>query len=257
MEVTKNHKWTREQLLVAFTLYTQTSFGRLHSRNPDIIKYAKLIGRTPSALAMKLVNIASLDPVIVNSGRKGLQAASKMDKAMWQEMNDNWEAFWTQSELVMVNISKQTLEPKEKLNPAITSYSAENKSIISSSRYGQNSFRKAVLSAHEEQCCITGISNTKLLVASHIIPWAEDKSNRLNPRNGLCLSNLHDKAFDSGLLTLNESLEVVLSKELRNDQSLYNKASFILFEGKRIQVPKKFAPDQEFLSHHRQHIFQA
>lgn len=38
--------WTRDQLLVAFTLYSQLPFGKLHSRNPDIIHYAKLIGRT-------------------------------------------------------------------------------------------------------------------------------------------------------------------------------------------------------------------
>jgi len=57
--------WTRLQLLVAFNLYCQMPFGKLHSRNPEIIKYAGLIGRTSSALAMKLSNIASLDPAIM------------------------------------------------------------------------------------------------------------------------------------------------------------------------------------------------
>lgn len=60
--------WTRQQLLVAFSLYCQTPFGKLHSRNPEIIKYADLINRTPSALAMKLTNIASLDPAITSTG---------------------------------------------------------------------------------------------------------------------------------------------------------------------------------------------
>ena len=44
-------------------------FGKMHSRNPEIIRYAKLIGRTPSALAMKLTNLASLDPEIRSTGR--------------------------------------------------------------------------------------------------------------------------------------------------------------------------------------------
>ncbi len=38
--------WTRNQLLVAFNLYCQMQFGKMHSRNPEIIKYAELIGRT-------------------------------------------------------------------------------------------------------------------------------------------------------------------------------------------------------------------
>ena len=72
--MSKRSGWTRQQLLVAFNLYYQMPFGKLHSRNPEIIKYADLIERTPSALAMKLTNIASLDPEITSTGRKGLRA---------------------------------------------------------------------------------------------------------------------------------------------------------------------------------------
>ena len=68
-------------------------FGKMHSLNPEIIHYAKLIGRTPSALAMKLTNIASLDPAITSTGRKGLEGASAADKAMWEEMQADWEPF--------------------------------------------------------------------------------------------------------------------------------------------------------------------
>ncbi|MCG3171790.1 MAG: hypothetical protein CALGDGBN_03488 [Pseudomonadales bacterium] len=53
-------KWSREQLKLAFHLYCQLPFGRLHSGNPEIIELAAVIGRTPGALAMKLVNFASL-----------------------------------------------------------------------------------------------------------------------------------------------------------------------------------------------------
>lgn len=77
-----NKGWTRQELLIAFGLYCQIPFGKLHSRNPDIIKYAELIGRTPSALAMKLTNIASLDPVITSSGRKGLSSAQRVSRHM-------------------------------------------------------------------------------------------------------------------------------------------------------------------------------
>ena len=62
----------------------------------------------------------------------------------------------------------------------------------------------AVMSAYNGRCCITGLSLSGLLVASHIIPWSHDRDNRVNPRNGLLLSALHDKAFDTGLITIKD-----------------------------------------------------
>lgn len=53
--------WTRRQLLVALDLYCRMPFGKMHSRNPEIIEWATRLGRTPSAPAMKLTNFASLD----------------------------------------------------------------------------------------------------------------------------------------------------------------------------------------------------
>jgi hypothetical protein len=68
----RNNRWSREQLKLAFHLYCQLPFGKLHSRNAEIVELAQLIGRTPSAVAMKLVNFASLDPAITSTGRAGL-----------------------------------------------------------------------------------------------------------------------------------------------------------------------------------------
>ncbi|HRF38987.1 MAG TPA: hypothetical protein PK198_09360, partial [Saprospiraceae bacterium] len=48
--------WTREELILAINLYCKTPFGKLHSRNPDVIQLSKLLGRTPSSIAYKLVN---------------------------------------------------------------------------------------------------------------------------------------------------------------------------------------------------------
>ena len=75
-----SNRWTREQLVVAFALYCRTPFGKMHRTNPAVVELAKRIGRTPSSLAMKLVNFASLDPAITGSGRKGLGNASAADK---------------------------------------------------------------------------------------------------------------------------------------------------------------------------------
>ena len=72
-------------------------------------------------------------------------------------------------------------------------------------------------------CPITGIDETRILLASHIKPWKTDEKNRLNPHNGLCLNSIHDKAFDRGFLTITPDYKVKVSKffeEVKNDNSI-------------------------------------
>ena len=78
--------WTRDQLLLALRLYMRTLFGRLHGKNPEIIQLAAKIGRTPSALAMKASNFASIDPKL---NRKGLGNVAQADKRIWAEFDGN------------------------------------------------------------------------------------------------------------------------------------------------------------------------
>ncbi|QSX30346.1 HNH endonuclease [Shewanella cyperi] len=137
-----------------------------------------------------------------------------------------------------------------------TDYSGAENVTLTKTRIGQSQFRLAVLSAYDFKCCITGINIADLLVASHIVPWRLDAANRLNPSNGLCLSALHDKAFDKGLITLNEELEVMLSSQLLQQKNRALTDNFEPYENRQIFLPKKFMPSQQFLTHHRNHIFQ-
>jgi putative restriction endonuclease len=75
--------WSREELILAINLYCKLPFGRLHNRNPEIINLANLIGRTPSSVAYKLVNFASLDPSLKARGIKGASNASNLDREIW------------------------------------------------------------------------------------------------------------------------------------------------------------------------------
>ncbi|MCW2479361.1 HNH endonuclease [Candidatus Symbiopectobacterium sp. NZEC135] len=246
------NRWTREQLLVAFTLYSQIPFGKLHALNPDIIHYAGLIGRTPSALAMKLVNIASLDPFIIESGRRGLTGASKADRELWQEMDLDSDAFERHCQSAMATLEK----PLTALQDTPTAdFSGKEKTTIVKARVGQQLFRKRVLDAYENRCCLTGLEEPMLLVASHIRPWNNAVEHRLNPSNGLCLSSLHDKAFDRGLITFNEHLELVLSPRIKQLKSAVSEDSFAKYEGHTLRPPIAFPPDVNQLAYHRTHIF--
>ena len=93
-----NTNWTRQQALACFHLYRQIPFGRMHSKNPDIIALAKAIGRTAGAVAKKLVNFASLDPVQQARNVKGLGNTSKLDQRIWEEFTDSPDEIKFQSE---------------------------------------------------------------------------------------------------------------------------------------------------------------
>ncbi len=118
-------------------------------------------------------------------------------------------------------------------------------------RIGQNAFRCVLLEIYRGQCCVCGLNIKELLRASHILPWAENKPNRLNPQNGLCLSATYDAAFDKHLISFDDDYRMIVSPYIRefytNDTA---KDYFERFEGKRLTLPYKFHPSKEFLRRH-------
>lgn len=250
--------WTREQLLVALTLYWQIPFGRFDQHNPEVISYAKLIGRTPSALAMRLSNWASLDPAITSTGRTGLSGISKAARELWDEVHQDWERFGIESEqaALALGIADSSAEIEAPANE-LASFVGGARVAQVMVRIGQNLFRSAVLNAYRGRCCITGLSTPSLLNASHIVPWRVDTDNRLNPRNGLCLSVLHDRAFDAGIITIAENMTVHVSTSHARTRGPFFQSAIASYEGHPIELPEKFQPDPQFLDYHRQHVFQA
>jgi putative restriction endonuclease len=255
-------KWTREHTLIALNLYCKLPFGQFHHGNPIIAEVAAKMGRNANSLAMKLCNLASLDPVQRARGIKGLDGASRQDREMWKEFQDNPAVLGTDSEQLLHDLftRDETEEVdflhRDRVRLTAPSGPTETRTTVLSRR-GQQFFRQSILNAYDVRCCISGINVPCLLVASHIRPWGKFPGDRLNPRNGLCLSTLHDAAFDAGLITLDEHFRVVLSRHLRSffpQDSL--EQNFEHFENKKIQLPEKLAePAPEFLHHHRKMIF--
>jgi len=100
-------KWTREHFLIALNLYCKLPFGKLDRKNPLIVEVATKMGRSPSSLAMKLVNFAALDPVQQARGIRGLPGATKQDRAMWDEFHSNLPALGTESEQLLHDLFTQ------------------------------------------------------------------------------------------------------------------------------------------------------
>ena len=260
--------WTREQRLIALNLYCKLPFGKLHKGNPIIKEVAAKMGRTPSSLALKLCNFASLDPVLHARGIAGMKGAANEDRSIWNEFKENISVLGTLSEELLHDLlttkpydevdlldhERVRLESSRDLREPIGQ--TETAATVKVRR-GQQFFRQSILSAYGIRCCISGISIPRLLVASHIKPWRDFPNERLDPRNGLCLSSLHDAAFDNGLITLDNHMKIVLSKRLRSyfPQTALEQ-NFVPYEGLAIRLPERLAePSGDFIRYHREVIF--
>ena len=246
--IKKRRAWTRKELILTFNLYCKIEFSKINYRHPLITSLAKILDRTPSAVSWKLVNFASLDSELTKRGIKGATNSSKLDKEIFNEFTQNWEKLVEESELLLLTFKNKNIFPTSNLQLKL----GEDKLRVVKTRLNQSFFREAVLSSYSFKCCLTGIDIPELLIASHIIPWSQDTENRLNPQNGLCLNSLHDKAFDRGFITFDDSYKLILSEKLKKKQSKY----FIELEGQKITLPKKFLPNINFLKFHREEIFQ-
>lgn len=250
--------WTEEEQILALNLYHLLPFGRLSQGTPEIKALAALMDRTPSSLAMKLTNFASLDPVIQATGRKGLPNVSNKDRSIWQWHLDYPEEFRERSERLSKRLEDdaEVFAADEPVNVQ-SDIPVTEKSQTVTIRVGQSVFRKMVLENYQSTCCFSGINIPTLLVASHIVPWSVDAQQRLNPRNGLCLSSLHDRAFDQGLWTLNTHGEIQLSERLLRSQSGAVVVNFREYEGKPLRAAHTHAIDDRLMQYHRTHIFKA
>lgn len=256
-EIMATRLWTKEQVKLAFHLYCQLPYGRIHGRNPEIIALAKVIGRTSDALAMKMLNIASLDPAITSTGRAGLGNASALDREVWDEFHSDWERLAVECQLLRQQLDQNVVEDLELESDELLpeDFTGETRQVLTTQRIKQHFFRRAVLSSYRGRCCMSGLSEPRLLIASHIVPWSKDKANRLNPSNGLCLSAIHDRAFDKGLITLSDDFTIVVSSELKRLDEPFIKEVLLPLNGKMIELPERFMPSVEFVSRHRAEWF--
>ena len=252
--------WTDPERLAAMYLYCQTPFGRLHARNPEIIALAEQLGRTPSSLAMKLTNFASLDPEQQRRGIKGLRGASGGDRAVWQEFHADWGRMVESSARAYESAMVRTLKPSrpvspERRQPAPWAGGVTTIERTVAARRGQDWFRATLIAGFDGTCCVSGCNIENMLVASHIIPWAEDSALRLNPHNGLLLSAIHDRAFENGDLAVDDDYRVLVAGTLRKNANEFLQQALVRFHGQPLRLPQRFAPDLNLLRQHREARF--
>ena len=245
------NNWTREQTIVALSVYCKIPFNKATNNNPEIVKAAKLIGRTPVAVKMKVGNFGSFDPLLKAKGIVGLGNTSKLDELIWNEYCNDWEKLAYDSAQIIANLSNKTIEEAIGFDVKELPKGGERERLVKQ-RVNQSFFRDAVLSSYNNQCCITGLSCTNLLEACHIANWSDDVANRLNPSNGLCLNVLFHKAYDKYYIGVSPDYEVFISDKLIAECNMQSnlKSFFEQYHKTKIHLPDKFLPNRDMLFIH-------
>lgn len=242
---TQDNIWTKDETILALALYCKVPFRNINKTNPQIIELAKLIGRTPDDVSMKMMCFCQFDSNLVKSI---IVQENSLEKDVWDEYNHNMEAL---SETVdKVPYMKDFIGSGD---VADNLPSGDTKIAAVKTRINQKFFRSAVLSAYNRKCCVTGLDIPSLLIASHIKPWnvSDPQTERTNPCNGLSLNALHHEAFDAGIFTIDTDYKILVSKiakERYSSEVFYD--YFEKYEGKSITLPERFLPSKEMIEYH-------
>jgi len=248
-----NNPWTREETIIAFNVFCKIPFKNSSQTHPLIIEYARLIGRTPSALNMKVGNLGRLDPSLRAQGISGLTHGAKMEEEVWNEFAHDPERLAYESERLIAQFAHQNIEQTAHIDTDNLPEGRERERVVRQ-RVNQSFFRAAVMSAYNFKCCISGVANADVVEAAHIVDWADSVAQRTNPQNGLCLNAFFHKAYDRNLVGITPDGDICVSDALLDSAKEPDFRAYLqTLRGRRILNPEKFLPNPDFLAAHYEH----
>lgn len=259
----KRRNWSPEETMMAFALYCILPPSECDDTGSDVQRLASALGRSANSVSLKIWNIAAHDVNRQARGRIGMTHGSKLDALVWDWYAAEGDVFLSRCIDLLSNAlvrAKQipgvnAIDGYSYLDTATRVLLGDERTGTVLQRVNQSYFRHTLLKNYRGVCCITGIRLLPLLLASHIKPWkASTPVEKTAASNGLLLNAFHDRAFDQGLIALDDDYRIVVAhgnvehSEV-NDRWLYD------FEGKRIDLPVVNPPSHAFLDYHHRHVF--
>lgn len=134
----------------------------------------------------------------------------------------------------------------------VKSLTQTEKNQIVAARIGQGLFRRNLI--YEcNYCPITGVNDSRMLIASHIKPWKiSSNQERLDVKNGLLFTPTYDKLFDNGFISFKDNKEILISSLIDND----NRARLQLKDN-AIYTNLPMTGRESFMNYHRDNIFKS
>lgn len=218
MENNNGKKWSREETILAYDLYSRIPFGKIGKTNPDIIKLAKLLGRTPDAVGFKLSNLAHFDPALQERNVIGMSHTSKLDREIFAEFTNDGLELANEAQRIRAKLTNTEVTALIGAEDLVSIPEGSYREAILKTRVGQYYFRMSVLSAYNNKCCVTGISQKELLIEYSYEVATSGNSRKIAGGNkttaGTWLLALTDRRLillNRHLLVGTDSIEIPLS----------------------------------------------
>lgn len=262
MQNRTNIVWNEDETTLALYLYYLIESGQVENRSKAINELAAFLGRSRGSVEMKIGNLQSCD----NKNTKGLPNRSKTDLLVFDRYLLHPDVLDITAKRIIEKNSADThlISSIIDANPytipnydemVLSDYTGSETARIRKERNDQDSFRNRLLANYDQKCCLSGVSTTQLLLASHIVPWSKDKTKRLDPRNGLLLNAYLDRAFDKGIISVDSNYHVLVSRKLKDEKAL---EYFNQYRGEKILLPRNIDvwPDKQNLQYHNDVVFE-
>ncbi len=161
---------------------------------------------------------------------------------------------WLKGKNIITNkedlCNNAVIEEAQKIEEEISSLNVEgaSKKAIINVRVNQGTFRDKLLKRYNK-CCLCGVGNQTLLIASHIKPWSESEpKEKLDVDNGFLMCPNHDRIFDKGYITFDDDGKIIISDRLtENDRLFLNVDSRM-----HIELTES---NKKYLKFHRENVF--
>lgn len=242
--------WSREEYILTLDLYLNHPEVVGDSADEKVQETASLIGRTPGAVALRLGNYRHIDP----AGSIGLSHVSGDCRRIWQEYHDIPSELAREAERIRAELrgSSGTETGPRAADDSGSEVATGESPASGTARQGQTEFRAAILDRYDGECLLCDVQEPGLLVAGHILPWADFEDERGDPDNGILLCYTHHEAFDLGMFTVSESYEMVVSPHF-DPEGDFERRTIGDRDGETLSFPEE-RPNPSYLSTHNERL---
>lgn len=188
--------------------------------------------------------------------RIGLPNISYLSILKLKDINNNilfyFRIFIDYSPNIVGYVMPEEREQEKRINES-KNISDCAKKIIINARVGQGEYRNKLL-LECPFCPFTMVNDERLLIASHIKPWARsDNEEKIDPKNGFMLTPTYDRLFDQGFVTFDDDKKLIVSPWI----SPMNQKRLGIQTGMSIPYLPLDEKRKEYLKYHRENIYKA
>lgn len=210
-----------------------------------------------SAITPPRVYINSEDDIYTLIREMGIPNISYLSILKLRRLSDNGIFYYFRQfiEYAPDYLAEQEFSEEEQEEDVKTdsSISKTEREAIVRARKGQGEFREKLL-LECPFCPITLVNDERLLIASHIKPWAAPgitNAERIDPKNGLALTPTYDKLFDRGFISFTDDKRMMVSPWL----SPMNQRRLNIYDGKSVPHLPMDTKRKSYMVYHRKHVF--